>query len=280
VQTIKILEISEHHHRLVYQLISSEPPIDVLSVVHTIRVHQASWDADSQSTVDYGFLELSTDFSSDVNRSTLEDSKWKKRDFISDLKVFLSHQGSEKKSHEKKTKVEHKTTPKTSSSSSNKPDFSGVWICVRSEGLEEFLKDQGFNERTIEALEKKQMIQVIKHTEKQFVVNSGGYLTVYVIGGLGELEGVESVLKSPMVWDGNTLVSVAQDEPASNPSTSTVMGGGGLITRREMVGKQLCLIMQTKTKTCKRYFDLIPPKNQTSQMQELAKQTFSYSTLY
>jgi len=117
------------------------------------------------------------------------------------------------------------------------------------------------------------MIQVIKHADKNFIVNSNGHITTYTIGGPGELEGTDAILKSNVVWDGETLVSVAQDQPSN--SLSTVVRSGGLISRRLMVGKQLCLVMQTPTTTCKRFFDLVPPKDQTSQMQEFAKQTFA-----
>jgi len=279
VQTIKVLEISDSIHRLTYQLISSEPPIDVLSVVHSIRLHRVSWDPEAEKAVDYGYLELGTDFSGDVSRSVLEDSKWKKKDFFTDLQAFLKHGPKEKKieKKEKKSSSSSSTSPSTlsSSSSKTKPDFTGVWLCVRSEDLKDFLKEQGFNEKTIEALEKKQMIYVIKHTEKQFIVNSHGHITFYTIGGPGDLEGPDAILKSNVVWDGETLVSVAQDGPSSNPSSSTVARSGGIITRRLMVGKQLCLVMQTSTVTCKRYFDLVAPKDQTSQMQEFAKQTFA-----
>jgi len=105
IQTIKVLEIADSlHHRLAYELISSEPPIDVLSVVHSIQLLRVSWDPEAQKVVDHGYLALGTDFSADVSQSVLEDSKWKKKDFFTDLKAFLSHNPKEKKKIQRKEK--------------------------------------------------------------------------------------------------------------------------------------------------------------------------------
>jgi len=260
------------HYRLTYQLIHSEPTVDVLSVIHKIRLHRVSWDPEANSKADHTFIELSSDFSQDATQPVLQDSKWTKHAFVVDLRTYLEKGGKIDKK---------KAAPKTST---KKPDFTGVWVSVKEENLAEFLKSQGFTDTAAETAAKQQMVQAIKQTSSYFRVSTNGHVYSYLVGGVSAVEQASHKAQHPktaseeeakiilsaghaslspiMIWDGNILVS-ATEEPTS------------LITRRLMVGEQLCVVMQNKTTTCKRYFELVPPEKQTEKMKEYARQAFT-----
>ncbi|KAI9199508.1 uncharacterized protein BJ171DRAFT_518578 [Polychytrium aggregatum] len=84
VQKLKILELSDLDNFVTYEVIESNPPIDVLAAIHTIRLRKVTFD---NST----FVEWTSDFSSGSNTSAVvEDSRFKKREAFADLSTALA----------------------------------------------------------------------------------------------------------------------------------------------------------------------------------------------
>jgi len=119
-------------------------------------------------------------------------------------------------------------------------------------------------------------------------VSSNGHLTTYIIGGPATLESASTqvarerdfgvnLMTPNMVWDDEILVSAATTDDTPDSSSSTV-AGGPIVTRRLLVGDQLCLVMQNKTSTCKRFFKLVPPTEQNEQMKDYARLVYTAGT--
>ncbi len=80
VQTIRVTEVSDQHHSLSYEVISSVPAISYLSVIHSFRLHRVS-TGEKAST----FVELISDYSKDAGREVTADSSFKKKDIFAAL---------------------------------------------------------------------------------------------------------------------------------------------------------------------------------------------------
>jgi len=80
--TFRVVEISEIHRSISYELVSANPQTTFSSMVNTIKLHKVTFD-------DSTFVEWSTDFSNDVDSHVIQDNKYKKIDYFKDLaKVF------------------------------------------------------------------------------------------------------------------------------------------------------------------------------------------------
>jgi len=78
VWTVEVREISLQYKRIAFELITSEPPLGVTSVQHTIQCHTVT-------TTNQTYVNWSTDYSIDVTGPILEDSRFKKQDALNDL---------------------------------------------------------------------------------------------------------------------------------------------------------------------------------------------------
>jgi len=246
VQIVKVLGVSDAHYRIRYQLVKSEPPVSVLSAIHSIRLHRVSWDPRENRAVDHTVAILTSDFSMDVTQSVLQDAKWKKRELVDGINRELK--GLAK------------------NDSQLEPNFTGLWRSVRSENLKGFLKSQGFQDEAIQKAEKQEMIQAIKQTPSYFRVSSNGHLYSYLVGA--NINSIQS--SGNMVWDGDTLVSTSDTDNKE----------GQLITRRLMVGKELCVVMQNSEQTCKRFFEYVPAEKQDERMKAALRQVFTVTDDY
>jgi hypothetical protein len=79
VWTWRIVELSELRHVLAYELISTQPEIPFSSMLCVIRLLKVT----SEGTT---YVQWETDFPSDVNALVIQDTKYKKLDYFSDLK--------------------------------------------------------------------------------------------------------------------------------------------------------------------------------------------------
>ena len=87
VQKLKLLELSDLDFTATYDVIESNPPVSVLSTIHTIKLKRVTSD---NST----FVEWSGDYSSDCTQAVIQDSAYKKKDGLKDLATAVS--GSKK----------------------------------------------------------------------------------------------------------------------------------------------------------------------------------------
>jgi hypothetical protein len=78
LQVFHLLELSDLHHSVTYDIIESHPAITVMSAVHTISLKRVSHDNTT-------LIEWSSDFSNDVNQEVLQDSKFKKQEGFASL---------------------------------------------------------------------------------------------------------------------------------------------------------------------------------------------------
>eukprot|EP01041_Mallomonas_annulata_P008401 gene8401-17318_t len=76
--TIQLAELSQITHSLTFEVISSDPPSLVSSVLHTISLRRVTAD---NST----FVEWITDFSNDATADIISDSTYKRKDALRDL---------------------------------------------------------------------------------------------------------------------------------------------------------------------------------------------------
>ncbi|KAJ3037845.1 hypothetical protein HDV00_001260 [Rhizophlyctis rosea] len=84
VQKYQIVELSDLHKSVTYEIIESDPPVPILAAVHTIRVKKITHD---NSTL----VEWESDYSSSDNTAGVtEDSRFKKIEAFEDLHKALS----------------------------------------------------------------------------------------------------------------------------------------------------------------------------------------------
>ena len=79
---IRISEISDLKHSIAYQVLSTEPPHSVTSIIGQIVLRSVT---DEEKT----FVEWITDFSNDADAGVIEDQRFKKMDFFADMKKNL-----------------------------------------------------------------------------------------------------------------------------------------------------------------------------------------------
>lgn len=78
VQRLKLGELSDAEHRLTYEVIESTPPVPYLSAIHTIHLRRVT-------SVGHTFVEFYSDYSKDADSAVLQDSKFKKLDYLKNL---------------------------------------------------------------------------------------------------------------------------------------------------------------------------------------------------
>ena len=81
--TYCINEISDLNHRVIYELVETDPKCTVTSAMNEIRLHCVT---DDNST----FIKWETNFSNDADVNVLQDNKFKKIDYFNDLKKACS----------------------------------------------------------------------------------------------------------------------------------------------------------------------------------------------
>jgi len=81
-QTIKLNELSDDRLALSYDLIASEPAVDVLSASYSIQLRRVT---DTNET----FVEITTDFSKDASLEVTEDARYKQREHMAALAEAL-----------------------------------------------------------------------------------------------------------------------------------------------------------------------------------------------
>ena len=79
----RITELSESHRLISYELLSAEPNVTFSSRVITIRLYRVSEDNTT-------FIQLSTEFSNDVDSHIIQDTKFKKLECFKELKKFIA----------------------------------------------------------------------------------------------------------------------------------------------------------------------------------------------
>eukprot|EP00823_Brevimastigomonas_motovehiculus_P009279 TRINITY_DN8948_c0_g1_i1.p1 TRINITY_DN8948_c0_g1~~TRINITY_DN8948_c0_g1_i1.p1 ORF type:complete len:166 (-),score=54.06 TRINITY_DN8948_c0_g1_i1:196-693(-) len=102
VQKIKMTELSDARYRIAWDLIESNPSIHVMSATHSIALHRVTQD---NST----FMEWTTDFSSDVSSTVLEDQRYKQRDHFLALKNAFTKETKKEKGKEKEEQKKETT---------------------------------------------------------------------------------------------------------------------------------------------------------------------------
>jgi len=85
VQLIKLSELNDATYTLTWDVIMSEPAVTYSSAVHTIRLRRVTV---SKQTV----VELVSDYSSDASLEVIQDSKYKKLEFVRALRDAMSPQ--------------------------------------------------------------------------------------------------------------------------------------------------------------------------------------------
>ena len=73
--TYVLVELSDLHRLVTWELICADPPVSFSSSVNTIKVKRVT-------ASDQTFVQWSTDFSSDVTAEIVADNKYKKLDFF------------------------------------------------------------------------------------------------------------------------------------------------------------------------------------------------------
>jgi len=87
IQTVRVTEISArlpNKRSIGMEFVSSDPPMAYASRMDTIVLSQVTHTSGGPQV----FVEYSSDFSNDAPLEALEDSKFKKRDFLDDLAAF------------------------------------------------------------------------------------------------------------------------------------------------------------------------------------------------
>ncbi|KAI8899974.1 hypothetical protein BC833DRAFT_583540 [Globomyces pollinis-pini] len=82
VQKVKVVELSDLQYFITYDVIESNPPVTMMSAIHTIRLRRISHDNTT-------LIEWESDFSYDAGVNVLEDSRFKKREGFADLVKYL-----------------------------------------------------------------------------------------------------------------------------------------------------------------------------------------------
>eukprot|EP00811_Abedinium_folium_P008016 NODE_17401_length_944_cov_5.709914.p1 GENE.NODE_17401_length_944_cov_5.709914~~NODE_17401_length_944_cov_5.709914.p1 ORF type:complete len:177 (+),score=49.30 NODE_17401_length_944_cov_5.709914:98-628(+) len=89
IQTVRLTELSERlpgKRSLGFELIASEPCVTYSAAMHQIVLTAVTHSAGPPRT----FVEFSTDFSSDADLAVIEDSRFKKKDFLDHLNEACS----------------------------------------------------------------------------------------------------------------------------------------------------------------------------------------------
>jgi Ca2+-binding EF-hand superfamily protein len=80
VQRVKLVELSDAEYSLTYDVIESVPAVRYLSAIHTIKLRRIT-------STKHTFVEFTSDYSKDADASVIQDSKFKKLEFLKALKV-------------------------------------------------------------------------------------------------------------------------------------------------------------------------------------------------
>lgn len=83
VQKYRVLECSDLHEFITYEIFESVPAVSVTSAQHTIRLRPITHD---NSTL----IEWSSTFSNDASAEVLQDSRYKKKEGLGELVKFLA----------------------------------------------------------------------------------------------------------------------------------------------------------------------------------------------
>jgi len=75
VQKIKLISLSDTHHKISWELVDSKPAVDVLSSIHIVKCHRVTHDNTT-------FVEKEVHFSSDATPTVLQDALWKSKEFF------------------------------------------------------------------------------------------------------------------------------------------------------------------------------------------------------
>jgi hypothetical protein len=89
-QTIRIEELSDYNHRVVYSLVTSTHTVKYTSKVDTIHLQRITYPEACT------FISWTTDFSSDANLQVVSDNKFKKHDAFGELIKAFKKDGSKK----------------------------------------------------------------------------------------------------------------------------------------------------------------------------------------
>jgi len=79
----RIIEISENHRSISYELVSATPQVTFTSMQHHIRLHKVTFNNTT-------YVEWATDFSNDVDSHVIQDNKFKKEDYFKDLQKLFN----------------------------------------------------------------------------------------------------------------------------------------------------------------------------------------------
>jgi len=82
VWTVRVLELSELHHFVTWEVIETTPSIHVASVVNTVKLTRIT---DCGST----FLSWETEFSNDADVAVVQDNKYKKLEYFAEMKKYF-----------------------------------------------------------------------------------------------------------------------------------------------------------------------------------------------
>jgi len=93
VQVLHLLSYSELQNRIGWDVVQSEPAVDVMSVTHNIHLRRIT-------TTNGTFVEFNSHFSKDASYAVLEDSKFKKREMFRALRKAVVQTESDKKNKE------------------------------------------------------------------------------------------------------------------------------------------------------------------------------------
>lgn len=78
VQRIKLVELSDAEYSITYDVIESVPAVRYLSAIHTIKLRRIT-------STKHTFVEFTSDYSKDADASVIQDSKFKKLEFLKAL---------------------------------------------------------------------------------------------------------------------------------------------------------------------------------------------------
>lgn len=79
---IKVLEVSDIRRSVSYEVISADPPLNVMSAVHSMRVR-------SVTKTNHAFVEWVSDFSSDVTSEEVQDCRYKRLEAFDNLAGYM-----------------------------------------------------------------------------------------------------------------------------------------------------------------------------------------------
>jgi len=90
VQVLHLLSYSDLRNRIGWDVVQSEPAVDVLSVSHNIQLRRIT-------TSNGTYIAVNSYYSSDASFTVLEDSKYKKRELFRDLRKAVVQTASDQK---------------------------------------------------------------------------------------------------------------------------------------------------------------------------------------